>query len=124
MNLIDSNKFIKWLDIGRLRNPNELCFSEVNVKNMIEEQPTYISLDNSGIEPNKIYKSIQCKRCKKMTLVRFLGTEYLDGGYTHYNKFADAPEGWGYQSDIGTLCETCNKEYNDILKNFMGGMKK
>lgn len=38
--LIDANKFLKWLDVGHLRNPSEICLSEINVKNMIDLQPT------------------------------------------------------------------------------------
>lgn len=37
---IDANKFIDWLDIGHLRSPSEKCLSELNVKKMIELQPT------------------------------------------------------------------------------------
>ena len=40
MRLIDANKFLKWLDVGHLRNPAEICLSEINVKNMIDLQPT------------------------------------------------------------------------------------
>ena len=40
MRLIDADNFIKWLDIGHLRHPSELCFSELNVETMIKLQPT------------------------------------------------------------------------------------
>ena len=40
MRLIDADKFIEWLDVGHLRNPSEICLSELNVLKMIIEQPT------------------------------------------------------------------------------------
>lgn len=40
MRLIDADKFIEWLDIGHLRSPSEICFSEGDVKVMIDIQPT------------------------------------------------------------------------------------
>lgn len=40
MRLIDADKFIRWIDLGHLRHPSELCFSEVDVVNMINHQPT------------------------------------------------------------------------------------
>ena len=38
--LIDADKFISWLDCGHLREPSEKCLSELNVKQMIDNQPT------------------------------------------------------------------------------------
>lgn len=38
--LIDADEFIRWIDLGHLRHPSELCFSEVDVVNMINHQPT------------------------------------------------------------------------------------
>lgn len=40
MRLIDADKFLEWLDIGHLRQPSEICLSELNVKKMIELQST------------------------------------------------------------------------------------
>lgn len=37
---IDADKFIKWLDIGHLRLQSEICYSEGDVKVMIDMQPT------------------------------------------------------------------------------------
>lgn len=37
---IDADKFIEWLDIGHLRSPSEICYSEEDVKVMIDMQPT------------------------------------------------------------------------------------
>lgn len=38
--LIDKYDFIDWLDVGHLRHPSELCYSELDVVNMIEHFPT------------------------------------------------------------------------------------
>lgn len=39
---IDADKFIEWLDVGHLRSPIEKCFSEYDVKAMIDMQPTVL----------------------------------------------------------------------------------
>ncbi len=45
---IDADKFIKWLDIGHYRSPSDLCYSEENVRTMIEMQPTVEAAPVSG----------------------------------------------------------------------------
>ena len=40
MRLIDADEFIDWLDVGHLRSPSEVCYSEGDVKVMIDMQPT------------------------------------------------------------------------------------
>ncbi|MDF2608968.1 MAG: hypothetical protein K0R92_442 [Lachnospiraceae bacterium] len=45
MRLIDADKFIEWLDIGHLRSPSEKCLNEINVKQMIDNQPTAYDVD-------------------------------------------------------------------------------
>ena len=37
---IDANRLIDFIDCGHLRNPLELCFSESEVVNMLEQAPT------------------------------------------------------------------------------------
>lgn len=43
--LIDADKFINWLDCGHLREPSEKCLSDLNVKQMIDNQPTAYDVD-------------------------------------------------------------------------------
>ena len=43
--LIDADKFISWLDCGHLRHPSEKCLSELNVKQMIDNQPTAYAVE-------------------------------------------------------------------------------
>jgi hypothetical protein len=38
--LIDANALKEYIDCGHLRNPCEVCFSELDVVNLIDEQPT------------------------------------------------------------------------------------
>ena len=45
MRLIDADEFIRWIDLGHLRHPSELCYSEVDVVNMINHQPTAYDVD-------------------------------------------------------------------------------
>ena len=38
--LIDANKLIDFIDVGHLRHPGELCYSEVDVANLLLHAPT------------------------------------------------------------------------------------
>ena len=49
---IDADKFIKWLDVGHLRSPSEICYSEGDVKVMIDMQPTA-----------DVVEVVRCKDC-------------------------------------------------------------
>ena len=40
MRLIDSDSLKDYIDCGHLRPPTELCFSELDVCNMIDKRPT------------------------------------------------------------------------------------
>lgn len=45
MRLIDADKLIEFMDVGHLRHPNELCFSELDVVNMLNHAPTAYDVD-------------------------------------------------------------------------------
>lgn len=49
---IDADKFIKWLDVGHLRSPSEICYSEGDVKVMIDMQQTA-----------DVVEVVRCKDC-------------------------------------------------------------
>lgn len=49
---IDADHFISWLDVGHLRSPSEVCYSEGDVKLMIDMQPTV-----------NMKEVIHCKNC-------------------------------------------------------------
>lgn len=40
MRLIDADKLIEFIGLGSLRSPTEVCFSEADVCEMIEQAPT------------------------------------------------------------------------------------
>lgn len=67
-----------------------------------------------------------CDRCGTTCFRKYVGKGEADGGYTTWDKFEDAPEGWDYHSEVGTLCPKCNDEYQNLIKNFkqVGGAKK
>ncbi|MFR7629580.1 MAG: hypothetical protein ACLUZ6_02505 [Lachnospira eligens] len=45
MRLIDADKLIDFIDPGHLRQPDKLCFSEIDVVNMINHTPTAYDVD-------------------------------------------------------------------------------
>lgn len=49
---IDADKFLDWLDVGHYRPPCELCFSEGDVKDMIDQRPTA-----------DVVEVVRCKDC-------------------------------------------------------------
>lgn len=51
--LIDADALKEYIDCGHLRNPCEVCFSELDVVNLIDAQPT---IDAVPV--------IRCKDCK------------------------------------------------------------
>lgn len=60
---------------------------------------------------------LTCDRCNasvflKCTSVTFSGSQWL-------NKFEDLPTGWKENTEIGDLCPTCYKEYEQVKKEFL-----
>ena len=43
--LVDANKLIDFIDVGHLRHPGELCYSEVDVANILLHAPTVDALE-------------------------------------------------------------------------------
>lgn len=67
-----------------------------------------------------------CDRCGATIFLECTGESEADGGYTRWNKFEKPPEGWGYASDskkINNLCPNCNKEYQNLIKEFESNSK-
>lgn len=56
MRLIDADALIEFIDPEHLRHPGELTFSEVDVVNMLREQPTAFDVENvvSNLEQLKL----------------------------------------------------------------------
>ena len=52
--LIDANKLIDFIDVGHLRHPGELCYSEVDVANILLHAPTVDAVE-----------VVRCRDCAK-----------------------------------------------------------
>ena len=50
---IDADALIDFIDVGHLRHPSELCFSEINVVNLLLHAPTA-----------DVVEVVRCKDCK------------------------------------------------------------
>lgn len=61
---------------------------------------------------------VSCDRCPATCFREYTGKGSADGGYTTWDKFEPAPEGWDYHSEVGTLCPKCNAEYLNMIENF------
>ena len=91
---IDADVLIDFLDVGHLRHPSELCFSEVDVANLLLHAPTIspdevrgvgewedagkqmvINLENAREQysalgyPHRTELKRRCSLCRKITLV-------------------------------------------------------
>ena len=53
--LIDANKLIDFIDVGHLRNPGELCYSEVDVANLLLRAQT--------VDAVEVVRCWECKHC-------------------------------------------------------------
>ena len=51
--LIDANKLIDFIDVGHLRQPGELCWSELDVANLLLHAPTVDAVP-----------VVRCRECK------------------------------------------------------------
>lgn len=51
---IDADKLIDFIDAGHLRNPNELCFSETDVVNMLNNAPTAYDVETKVAELERV----------------------------------------------------------------------
>ena len=71
MRLIDADALLDFIDVGHLRHPSELCFSEIDVANMLLHAPTisaddargvgkWIPLDYSDEAYGNMYKCAKC----------------------------------------------------------------
>ena len=78
--LIDANRIIDFIDCGHLRNPLELCFSESEVVNMLEQAPTI---------PAEVV--VHCRDCRKRNTPRCNMTHNMGGG-----RFLTCNEDLGY----------------------------
>lgn len=70
-------------------------------------------------------KILKCDRCDKEIFLKFIGEGVTDGGFTRWNKFEEAPKGWGYCTEVqGDLCPECRAELEKVLEDFKKTMHK
>ena len=63
-------------------------------------------------------KLISCDRCGKEQFVKFIGTDYLDGGYSKSDTYEPLPEDWLWLSQIGNLCPDCAGLFRAFIHKF------
>lgn len=67
-------------------------------------------------------KLLTCDRCGETVFLRLTGRTELDGGWTNYDNFESAPDGWELAHLPNTkycrLCPRCFKEYTELLTEF------
>ena len=64
---IDADALIDFLDVGHLRHPSDLCFSEVDVANLLLHAPTLSTDEVRGVgewEDAKQHGLCRCSVCK------------------------------------------------------------
>ena len=64
--LIDADALIEFIDAGHLRHPSELCFSELDVVNMLNHAPTSYDVEKVVAELEEYKK-------------QWMDSDYLDG---------------------------------------------
>lgn len=68
MRLIDADALKNWIDCGHLRNPTELCFSELDVVQILDKQPTFDAVPMEYHEEcllNNVHKRIEAEKALK-----------------------------------------------------------
>lgn len=80
--LIDADKLISWIDPGHLRHPSELCFSEIDVVNILNHAPTVDAVP-----------VVRCKDCRKN------GTTDCGMSWTNVFKCIDNPKLYAWNKD-------------------------
>lgn len=75
MRPIDADALIDFLDVGHLRHPSELCFSEIDVANLLLHAPTLSPDDVRGVgewiklDAHKGMEQYKCSVCETPTYV-------------------------------------------------------
>lgn len=57
--LIDADALIEFIDAGHLRHPSELCFSEVDVVNMLNHAPIAYDVEKVAEDLQKVSMIIE-----------------------------------------------------------------
>jgi DNA-directed RNA polymerase subunit RPC12/RpoP len=65
---------------------------------------------------------ITCDRCNASIFLKCTSTTF--GGEQWINKFEDSPTGWEVDTNMGDLCPSCSKEYEQLKKEFLKEAQK
>lgn len=112
MRLIDADALKSYIDCGHLRPPTEVCFSELDVCNMIDKQPTIETIQSVGRYEKAMQKLQEMPR-------------YLNGIKAKQIKrvlFEAAQGEWIYKTNDESVCEEweCSKcgNWNFVKTDF------
>ena len=87
--LIDADKLIDFIDVGHLRHPGELCYSETEVANLLLHAPT--------VDAVKVVRCRDCKHWHKDTV--FCGYMSYGEASERVNWYADDFCSYGERKD-------------------------
>lgn len=67
-------------------------------------------------------KRVICDRCEKEVFVKYVKSDYYDGGFTRSDSYEKLPDGW-YHGVFGnhTRCPECDALYKKINEDFWRG---
>ncbi len=125
---INADEFIKWLDVGHLRSPSEMCFSEIDVKNMIDKQPaadvvprsevdkleyTLLGvmhsvdkwLDGDELEQDEVNRAITMRE-KTLRIVETIKTDTAKAIFEEIDKIIEKHHSECYEYEEGAECDT------------------
>ena len=89
MRLIDADRLKSYIDCGHLRPPTEVCFSELDVCNMIDKAPT-VSAEAVDVVRCKdcihMENSAQFRYCRVWGAINGMGDE----GFCNYGERKEA----------------------------------
>lgn len=83
MKLIDADALIEFIDPEHLRHPGELTFSEVDVVNMLREQPTAFDVE-------KVVRELRGLKMHYYLAIANTGDADQDGAYLYTANAIDA----------------------------------
>lgn len=70
MRIIDADALIDFLDVGHLRHPSELCYSEIEVANLLLQAPTVeakpvVHGEWERVGSGSLYDRYECTNCHR-----------------------------------------------------------